>query len=141
MDRATENLVHERAQHCCEYCQMPQEYDDLPFQLEHIIAKQHRGTDAPENLALACVPCNRHKGPNLSGVDPQTGRVVRLFDPRRQQWKRHFRWNGAVLEGKTLAGRATIDVLQINLAIRVALRQALIDIGVFPPKYSVPPQR
>jgi hypothetical protein len=71
--------------------------------------------------------------PNLSGVDPQTGKVVRLFDPRRQHWKRHFRWNGAMLdEGKTLSGRTTIRTLRINMPIRVALRQSLIDIGEFP---------
>jgi hypothetical protein len=132
MDKATEELVHERAEGRCEYCRMIEEFDDLPFQVEHIIAKQHGGSDDPDNLALACVPCNLHKGPNLSGIDPLTGKIVRLFDPRRQRWRRHFRWNGALLEGRTLSGRATVEVLRINLAIRVALRQSLIDNGEFP---------
>jgi hypothetical protein len=91
MNKATEDLIRERAHHCCEYCRMPQEYDDLPFQFDHIIAKTHGGPDDPPNRALACVPCNLYKGPNLSGVDSQTGKVVRLFDPRRQNWNRHFR--------------------------------------------------
>jgi hypothetical protein len=134
MDKATDKMVRERAHGCCEYCRMLQAYDDLPFQIEHIIAKQHGGTDAHENLALACVPCNLHKGTNLSGIDPRTGKVVRLYDPRRQDWKRHFRWNGAVLEGKTQTGRATVQVLRINLPIRVALRQSLIEIEEFPPR-------
>lgn len=134
MDKATEDLVHQRAHECCEYCRMMQAFDDLPFQMDHIIAQVHDGRDDPDNLALACVPCNLHKGTNLSGIDPITGKVVRLFDPRRQKWKRHFRWNGAMLEGKTQSARATVQVLRINLTIRVALRQALIDIGAFPPE-------
>jgi hypothetical protein len=133
MDRATERLVHARAHERCEYCLMPQEYDDLPLQIDHIIAEFHHGSNEPGNLALACVPCNLYKGTNLSGIDPQSGKAVRLYDPRRQRWHRHFRWHGAVLVGRTLAGHATIDVLRINLAIRVALRQSLIDLGVFPP--------
>lgn len=132
MEKETVILVRERASGCCEYCQMPQTSDDLPFQIEHIVAKQHGGTDDPENLALACVPCNLYKGPNLSGIDPMTEKVARLFDPRRQRWQRHFRWHGAILEGKTLSGRATVRVLQINLPLRVSLRQSLIDIGEFP---------
>ena len=55
MDKATEDLIHKRAHSCCEYCKMPQEYDDLPF---HIIAKTHGGTNGPDNRAWACVPCN-----------------------------------------------------------------------------------
>ena len=133
MKKATAELVRDRAHDRCEYCRMPQAYDDLPFQYEHIIAKQHGGTDDEQNLARACVHCNLYKGTNLSGFDAQTGKVVRLFDPRRQKWSRHFEWHGALLEGKTLTGRATVRVLQINLPIRVALRQSLIDNGVFPP--------
>jgi hypothetical protein len=133
MDKAAEELIRDRAHRCCEYCWIVQEYDDLPFQFDHIIAKTHGGPDDADNRALACVPCNLYKGTNLSGVDPQTGKVVRLFDPRRQNWKRHFQWNGAALEGKTQTGRATVRVLRINMPIRVALRQALIDIGEFPP--------
>lgn len=132
MDRRTEDLIHERAHECCEYCGMLQEFDDLPFQFDHIIAKVHGGSDDSDNLALACVPCNLHKGTNLSGIDPLTRKVVRLFDPRRQKWDRHFRWNGAILEGKTQSARATVGVLKINLAIRVAFRRALIDNAEFP---------
>jgi hypothetical protein len=40
-------------------------------------------------LALACCYCNRYKGPDLSGIDPNSGEVVPLFHPRRQQWDEH----------------------------------------------------
>jgi hypothetical protein len=44
---------------------------------------QHGGGDDADNLALACPDCNLRKGPNLTGIDPETGAVVRLFHPRR----------------------------------------------------------
>jgi hypothetical protein len=58
---------------------------------------------------------------------------VRLFHPRRDDWENHFHWQGAHLVGQTAIGRATIALLEINLPQRVALRQALMDEGVFPP--------
>jgi hypothetical protein len=48
-------------------------------------------------------------------------------------WHRHFRWDGPLLIGRTAIGRTTIHVLSINLDIRVAQRQLLIEIGEFPP--------
>jgi hypothetical protein len=58
--------------------------------------------------------------------------VVRLFNPRRQLWSRHFEWHGAVLIGRTQTGRATVAVLNINGPQRVELRQTLIDGGDWP---------
>jgi hypothetical protein len=133
MDRALEELVWERAGHRCEYCQLSQENHDLPFQIDHIIARKHRGPTRASNLCLACFACNNHKGTNLSGIDPKTRQVVPLFNPRRHKWHRHFRWQGPVLVGLTPIGRATVIVLEINLDNRVDLRQGLIDEGIFPP--------
>jgi hypothetical protein len=134
MDAATRALVRARAGHCCEYCGLPERLVPLAgFQIEHVIAKQHGGPDSDDNLALACHRCNLHKGPNLTGIDPVTAKVVRLFHPRRQKWTRHFRWAGPFLVGRTQTGRATIAVLAINHAERVALRAQLIAEGVFPP--------
>jgi hypothetical protein len=39
-----------------------------PFQIDHIIARQHGGATELENLALACIHCNRFKGPNMLGL-------------------------------------------------------------------------
>jgi hypothetical protein len=133
MKRSLERQVWTRANSCCEYCQMPQAYDAIPFEIDHVVAESHAGPTSAENLALACFLDNSHKGPNLAGIDPLTGRVTPLFNPRRQNWRRHFRWNGPVLVGRTAAGRATIAVLRINLPHRIAQRAALIDEGVFPP--------
>lgn len=112
---------------------MPQEFDAIAFQIDHVIAVSHGGPTRAANLALACFNCNSYKGPNLSGVDGKTKRIVALFNPRRHKWARHFRWVGPILVGRTPVGRATVATLRINLDHRVAHRQALIDEGVFPP--------
>ena len=131
MDLALQREVWQRAGAACEYCRLPQAFDPLPFQIDHVIAEQHHGATASENLALACLHCNKHKGPNIAGIVPQSKRVVRLFNPRRDKWKRHFHWDGAVLTGRTSIGRATIEVLKINAPQNVALRRVLIQNGEF----------
>ena len=54
MDAELRALVWQRAGDRCEYCRLRQEYVPLTLQIEHIVAKQHGGTDDPSNLALAC---------------------------------------------------------------------------------------
>jgi len=80
--------------------------------------------------------CNRHKGPNLAGIDWQTSRtkLVRLYNPRRHQWARHFAWDGPRLVGRTAIGRVTVEVLAMNDPVRIAVREQLIAEGVFPPR-------
>jgi hypothetical protein len=97
------------------------------FHVEHVIAKQHGGSDDAANRCWSCNRCNLHKGPNLSGRDPLTDDVALLFNPRRQMWRRHFKWLGPILLGRTSIGRATIAVLDINDPQRVKLRQILLD--------------
>ena len=133
MEQALISQVWQRAGSICEYCRMPQSYDVLTFQIDHIIARKHHGSDELGNLALACFACNNHKGPNIAGVDPETGEIARLFHPRQDNWKDHFEWQDAVLVGRTAVGRATIDVLAVNLPYRIQLRQMLILESVFPP--------
>src|SRR5687768_7101956 len=86
MERALQAAVWERAAACCEYCRLPQASHPLPFQIDHIVAQQHHGATELWNLALACLRCNRFKGPNLSGIDPATGAICRLFHPRKDTW-------------------------------------------------------
>src|SRR6266567_3760444 len=126
MDAGLRRLVWQRAGNRCEYCRMRQEFDELTFQIEHIVPKKHHGSDATDNLALACFSCNNHKGANLTGLDPKTGSLTRLFNPRTDTWE------DAVLVGRTPIGRATVDVLAVNLPYRVELRLALTEEGVFP---------
>ena len=96
MDRALEELVWRRARSRCEYCRTPQAFDEFRHQVDHVIALKHGGPTTAGNLALACFPCNSHKGPNLTGIDPVTKKLTKLFNPRRHKWERHFRWAGIV---------------------------------------------
>ncbi len=124
-------LVRRRARLRCEYCRLPEAVSPIgPFQLEHIVARKHKGPTSLSNLALACDRCNLFKGSDLTGIDPITEEITRLFHPRRMKWSKHFRWNGPVLVGRTAVGRTTIGVLQINHEDRVDLRQSLLDEGV-----------
>jgi hypothetical protein len=132
MDERLERVVQRRAGHACEYCRLPAGIHPTPFEIEHIIPKQHGGPTILSNLAYACLHCNRHKGPNLSGVERRGSRsmLVPLFNPRRHKWARHFRWQGMYLVGRTAIGRVTIKVLAINDPLRVAVRAALIEEGL-----------
>jgi hypothetical protein len=79
MDATLARQVRERAGLACEYCRSPQSsYPTVPFPIDHIIARQHGGTTTAENLALSCLHDNTHKGPNIAGIDPRTGKVTRL---------------------------------------------------------------
>ena len=68
MDEVTIALVRTRAGGRCEYCRLPVWAYRL-FEVEHIVALQHRGSDALSNLAYACIRCNKFKGPNLASID------------------------------------------------------------------------
>ncbi len=94
MDAGIVTRVRERAAGCCEYCRLLSVAHPALFQIDHIVARQHVGGDGLDNLAFACIHCNRYKRPNIAGIDPDTGEVTRLFNPRKDEWSRHFRWNG-----------------------------------------------
>lgn len=133
MSASLREQVRQRARQRCEYCQMPEQFDTLVFHVDHIIAQKHRGATELYNLAWSCFSCNNHKQSDIAGVDPQWNKdeIVRLFNPRADQWPDHFHWVGPVLSGKSAIGRVTVYVLGINLSHRVALRQLLILEGVF----------
>lgn len=129
MGEATQQLVRERANHLCEYCRIPEEYFAQRFHVEHIVARSHGGEDGLENLALACRRCNLHKGPNLSGIDPLTNKLTRLFNPRLDVWSEHFELlQDGTIGGITDLGRTTVFVLDMNAERRVELRRAIAAI-------------
>jgi len=129
MDSATRERVRQQAENRCEYCRLPQHASALRFHLEHIIARQHGGSDNADNLALACPECNYRKGTNLSGIDPDTGKVLPLFHPRHEQWADHFARDGARIVGKTPTGRTTVWLLEMNTGDRLRWREMLVRLG------------
>lgn len=123
IDGALRAAVRQQAGDRCEFCGMLQKHTAFArFHIEHVIPRQHAGSDDPANLALACYHCNLHKGPNLTGIDPATTQITPLFHPRRQAWHEHFAVRGARIVGLTSVGRVTVQVLNMNAVDRVELR-------------------
>jgi len=135
VSRAQKQIVRERAGGCCEYCRLALISATVPFHIDHIIPVKHDGTDDVENLCLACYTCNAYKSHDLTGFDPETGEITRLYHPRTQVWAEHFVLQGDMrIMGITPEGRTTVAVLQMNLKGRVESRQALAKINEYPCK-------
>jgi hypothetical protein len=124
-------LVYERAGGCCEYCLISEAAVFATHEIDHIIAEKHGGLTEPDNLALSCVLCNKHKGSDLASIDPDTGRLVPLYHPRQARWSEHFQLSEAQFIPLTPTGRVTIQLLQLNHSNRIEERQLLIAAGMF----------
>jgi len=123
MDSATRDSIRQRANGSWEYCRLPQSATPLlGFHIEHIVARQHGGSDDLSNLALACDRCNAYKGPNLTSIDEESGEVTPLFNPRTDQWDEHFIIENGIVAGLTPTGRASVRLLNMNANRRVQLR-------------------
>src|SRR5262249_60657345 len=123
MDAALIRYVWQRARGRCEYCQLPQEFDDRPFEIDHIRSRKHHGPTIAGNLALSCFRCNSFKGSDISGIDAVTDKLTPLFNPRRLKWATHFRWDGPYLVGRTPIGRVTVTLLHVNDDVGVEMRE------------------
>lgn len=123
-----------RAGRRCEYCYAPSAVFNLPLKVEHIVPVSRGGGDIATNWALACRACNLYKAAHVSGSDPMSQEVVRLFHPRMNQWEDHFQGadeNGAI-EGLTPIGRATVVCLGINSTAQIAARRQWMRLKLFP---------
>ena len=130
MDEVTRREVRIRARNRCEYCRLRQEQAPFPrFHVEHIRPIKHGGSDALDNLCLACGQCNLHKSSNLTGIDPATDEITPLFHPRTDIWATHFAPDGAALAGLTPKGRTTVRVLNMNDTDRIQFRLELLELG------------
>ncbi len=127
---ALREQVRRRAQRLCEYCRLSETTSPIPHQVDHIISRQHRGADDADNLCLCCVQCNLKKGPNIASVDPKTGGVIALFNPRTQRWSAHFTLTATgVIEGRSACGRATVQLLEMNVEEKVRIRLLLLHLS------------
>ena len=86
--------VVERAEECCEYCLVHQRDSLYAHEVDHIIPIKHRGETNLDNLCLAYLDCNRHKGSDFGSFNPDTGQITALFNPHTQAWHEHFRLDG-----------------------------------------------
>lgn len=121
-----------RAGNCCEYCLLSQMDVFFRFEVDHIVSIKHDGQTASDNLCLSCPDCNAFKGSDIASADPTTGNATFLFDPRLQDWRDHFRLNGAIIEPLTPEGRVTVFLLRLNYPDRVTDRKELLEFGRYP---------
>ena len=124
--------VASRANHLCEYCLIAEDDTFFGCQVDHIISLKHGGPTEPENLAYACAFCNRRKGSDIASIVPETGSLVRFYNPRIDKWADHFRLNGSIIEAVTEIGEATARILGINSQDRILEREALMKAGSYP---------
>lgn len=125
-------LVEQRAKNCCEYCLIPETATLFSHQVDHIIAEKHGGLTDAENLALACIICNKYKGSDIASIDIETNNnVVRLYHPRTDIWHEHFVILEAKIEPISAVGRVTSNLLQFNRLERITERSLLIRAGFF----------
>ena len=118
--------VARRAGNRCEYCLIHENDAGFPHQVDHVVSRKHGGTSAFNNLAYACILCNRYKGSDVASINPKTGEAVRLFHPRQDRWADHFRLDADFIEPLTDAGSATVRLLRLNAAERLAERRLLM---------------
>ena len=130
-------IVASRANFICEYCLIAEEDAYFKHQVEHIISRKHGGSSELENLALACVFCNRYKGSDIASLIPETGELIRFYNPRVDRWREHFRLSAVLIEPLTEISEATIRILQMNHDDQFLERQVLSRHGRYPSEAAV----
>jgi hypothetical protein len=122
-------LVASRANFVCEYCLIAEEDTFFGFQVEHIISLKHGGVSEPENLAYACIFCNRFKGSDIASLSEETRELLRFYDPRADRWRKHFEPAGIFIRPLTPIAEVTIRILRINSDERLLEREILYRQG------------
>lgn len=138
ISRALRDKVAAEAGDRCGYCLTPRSFTAMPMHVEHITPVAAGGPSTEDNLWLACPLCNGHKGTQTHGIDPETGKRISLFNPRRQTWSDHFRWSedGTQIVGLTPTGRATVIALKLNNEHLARARRRWVSVGWHPPSES-----
>jgi HNH endonuclease len=133
---ALRRQVAREALYRCGYCLSSEAIIGEPMEFDHIIPQSRGGRTEHQNLWLACSQCNDFKSDRVQARDSITGRLVRFFNPRRDDWNAHFRWvdGGLRIEGTTPIGRATVAALRLNQRVRVTARRAWVIAGWHPPR-------
>jgi hypothetical protein len=125
-------LVAERADYLCEFCLIAEEDTYFGCEVDHIISVKHDGATEAENLAYACVFCNRHKGSDIASLSQQTGSLVRFYNPRIDRWADHFMLDGVYIRTMSEIGEVTARILRFNDSEQILEREALNAMGRYP---------
>jgi hypothetical protein len=125
-------LIVDRADSLCEYCLIAANDTYLGCQVDHIISEKHGGSTDADNLAFACVYCNRAKGSDIGSIHWQSGQFVRFFNPRTDRWNAHFALSGVRIESLSVVGDVTVRIFEMNNRERLLERQALQAVDRYP---------
>lgn len=139
MSGAIPKIVRDRvaaeAGYRCGYCLTDQRVSGAQMHIEHLIPRARGGGSETSNLWLSCAWCNSYKATQTEAHDPESGERVALFNPRTQQWSKHFAWSddGVQILGLTPSGRATVEALRLNNPYIVPARRLWVIAGWHPP--------
>ncbi|MGB5600084.1 MAG: HNH endonuclease signature motif containing protein [Thiothrix litoralis] len=135
ISQATRKRLAQQALFRCGYCLTQELVSGVPLTIEHLLPRARGGGDEEGNLWLSCRLCNEAKGILTEAIDPETGEIASLFNPRLQRWAEHFIWadDGTNVVGLTPTGRATVAVLSLNTEFRVRTRALWVEVGWYPP--------
>jgi hypothetical protein len=125
IEAALREFVRSRAAGLCEYCRYSDRFTLVEHEIDHVIAVKHGGQTIEENLALCCTICNRFKGSDIASIDPETGQLTPLFNPRSDRWDEHYELHNGEILALTAKGRTTVRLLRMNRPARVRERQLL----------------
>ena len=136
VSKALRRKIASQARNRCGYCLVSQQIIGPLLEIDHLMPVALGGTSEEANLWLACPLCNGAKSDLSYALDPLTKQTVSLFNPRQDRWQTHFQWidDGAVLEGLTPIGRATVAALNMNQPDIVTTRKLWVSVGWHPPK-------
>jgi hypothetical protein len=127
-----ESEVIERAKNRCEYCFLPADQASSPHQIDHLIPVKGVSKSMLDILCLCCAKCYRLRAGRYNFTDPESGELVRVFNPRLDDWNEHFRLADGRLDGLTAMGRATAQLLQFNSVDQIRERQVLVERHLYP---------
>jgi hypothetical protein len=130
-------LVVLRADRRCEYCLIHEDDTFFGCEVDHIISEKHGGPTVADNLAYACLVCNRNKGSDIGSILATTGALIRFFNPRLDNWFDHFALDAAIINPLSEIGQVTERIFKFNEIERLDEREVLRAMGRYP-KASAP---
>jgi hypothetical protein len=125
-------FVANRSERLCEYCLIHEDNMILGCSVDHIISLKHGGSNDQNNLANACMFCNRYKGSDIGSIVWETQEFVRFYNPRIDYWADNFRLNEATIVPISSIGEVTVRILGLNDRDRLLERKLLTDRGLYP---------
>lgn len=127
LNQQLRRLVAERANYACEYCLIHEQNTVLGCAVDHIISIKHGGKNDADNLAYACVFCNRFKGSDVGSIIFETRQLTRFYHPQWDIWNEHFKFKDNLIDPLTSIGIVTARILGFNEKNRLLERQLLMS--------------